>query len=68
MRYIEITIAGVLELSWKEWLDGFSLSYTEERKTCITGEIEDQAQLFGLFGKLRDLGVEILKIQFGPKD
>ena len=40
------------------------LTQTIHGETVIAGEIVDQAALYGLIGKLRDLGVKLLSITF----
>jgi len=62
---VEIRVQEHLDEQWAEWLDGFSLAYTEQNETVLTGSITDQAFLYGLIAKLRDLGVKILAIHFG---
>ncbi len=66
MQRAEIRIAGHLDAQWAEWFEGFTLSYPDDRHTLLCGEVADQASLYGLFAKLRDLGVRILAIDFNP--
>ena len=58
--------------TWTDWLDGFTLTHAEQGKTILTGEVEDQAALYGLIAKLRVLGVVLvsvnLNIQQSKKD
>lgn len=65
MQPVEIRIQEQLDAQWAEWLNGFTLTYTEQGETILTGSISDQAALYGLIAKLRDLGVKILAIRFG---
>ncbi|HEY5731447.1 MAG TPA: hypothetical protein VLA72_22140 [Anaerolineales bacterium] len=62
MHQVEIRIEGRLDNSWTEWLEGFAFSYTEQDETILTGEVEDQAALYGLIAKLRDLGVKLISV------
>ncbi len=66
MQRAEIRIAGRLDAQWAEWFDGFTLSYPNDQHTLLCGEVTDPAALYGLFAKLRDLGVTILSIDFNP--
>lgn len=66
MQYVEIRVEGNLDETWADWLDGFILTYTKD-ETILTGEIKDQAKIYGLIGKLRDMGVILLSITIGPK-
>lgn len=64
MPRLEIRLDGCLDKTWADWLDGFTLTHTEEGETILTGEIKDQAALFGLIAKLRDLGVTLISVNF----
>ena len=65
MQRVEIHIEGRLDPLWIEWLDGFSISYTGDNETVLTGQVTDQAALYGLIAKLRDLGVKLLSVNLG---
>jgi hypothetical protein len=64
MQSVEIRIKGHLDENWSEWLDGFTLIHTEQDETILTGMIQDQAALYGLMAKLRDLGVRLIMVNF----
>jgi hypothetical protein len=65
MQRVEIRIEGWLDPLWIDWLDGFSLAYAGENETILTGQVTDQAALYGLIAKLRDLGVKLLSVNYG---
>jgi len=67
MQSVEICIEGHLDKSWIEWLDGFTLTHTQEGETVLAGVLEDQAALYGLIAKLRDLGVKLVSIHLMPR-
>ena len=62
MQQVEICVEGHLDLTWAEWLDGFTLTHTEQGETILTGKVKDQAALYGLIAKLRDLGVKLVSV------
>ena len=64
---VEIRVKGHLDKNWTEWLDGFTLTHTEQDETILTGSVQDQAALYGLMAKLRDLGVKLIAINFGEQ-
>jgi hypothetical protein len=64
MQRAEIRIAGHLDPKWAEWFEGFDLTYTENGETILTGCVADQAALYGLIAKLRDLGVVLISVNF----
>lgn len=63
MHKVTIRIQGDLDPQWEEWFEGFELDITKPGETLLTGVVEDQAALYGLVGKLRDLGAKLLEIK-----
>ena len=59
MQRVEIRVKGHLDESWTEWLEGFTFTHTDQDETLLAGAVEDQAALYGLIAKLRDLGVQL---------
>lgn len=62
---VEIRVEGHLDQTWAEWLDGFNLAHTVRDETVLTGKVKDQAALYGLIAKLRDLGVKLISVNSG---
>lgn len=62
MPQVEIRVEGRLDPSWADWLDGFALTHGEGDETLLSGSVEDQAALYGLIAKLRDLGLNLVSI------
>jgi hypothetical protein len=60
---VEIRIQGQLDPGWVEWFNGFSLLPDEEDESILTGFVPDQAALYGLIGKLRDLGIHLISVR-----
>ncbi len=60
MQQIQIRVKGQIDERWSEWLDGLTITHTEEGETVLSGEVLDQAALYGLIAKLRDLGLPLL--------
>ena len=65
MQRVEIRVEGLLDRTWAEWLDGFHLAHIEGDETLLTGKVNDQAALYGLIAKLRDLGVKLISVNSG---
>ncbi len=63
-RY-QIEVEGHLDERWSEWLGEFEIAHTEADggATILTGELPDQAALYGLLGKMRDLGLVLLSMK-----
>ena len=58
----EIRLKGHLEDRWADWLGGLTLTLEENGETLLTGPPIDQATLFGLLRKVRDLGMPLLSV------
>lgn len=67
MQPVEIRVKGHLDEKWAEWLDGFTLTHVEPEETVLTGMVQDQAALYGLIAKMRDLGVNLITVSFGEQ-
>ena len=63
MQRVEIRIEGHLDPTWEAWLDGFTLNHSEGGETILTGAVRDQAALYGVIAKLRDLGAVLVSIK-----
>lgn len=63
MQRVEIRVEGHIDVTWAEWLDDFTLSHNKRGETILTGKVKDQAALYGLIAKLRDLGVKLISIK-----
>ena len=68
MHRAVIRVNEHLDKRWEDWMDGFTILHTAQNETILTGCVPDQAALYGLMAKLRDLGVVILSISFGEAD
>lgn len=67
----QIKVKGHLGLEWADWFEGFAITLESDGDTLLTGPIVDQAALFGLIRKVRDLGIPLVSVncvQTGPAD
>ena len=60
-RY-RIVLRGRLSERFESAFDGMSLEHGPNR-TVLTGDIRDQAQLYGLIGRLQEFGIELLAVE-----
>lgn len=65
-QHFEIRIRGHLSDLHSDNFEGMQTTKLTNGETLISGEIEDQAQLFGLLIRIRDLGVPLLEINCCP--
>jgi hypothetical protein len=62
MLPVEIRVKGRIDERWSEWLDDLTITHTDQDETVLTGSIVDQAALYGLIAKLRDLGLPLSSV------
>lgn len=59
----EIRIKGRLDSGyWAEWFDNMTVAVEEDGITVLRGPITDQAALYGILSRLRDLAVPLLSV------
>lgn len=61
-RY-RIRISGHLDPAWSGWFDGLTITQQADGTTTLVGLVVDQAALFGLLARLRDLGATLLSVE-----
>jgi hypothetical protein len=61
-RY-RIRIRGHLDPTWSAWFDSLTIIQAEDGTTELAGPLVDQAALFGLLARLRDLGATLLLVE-----
>ena len=58
----EIRVMGHLADRWADWFGGLTITLEEDGDTLLAGPVVDQAALFGLLRKVRDLGMPLLSV------
>lgn len=58
----QIRLRGYLSSQWACWFDGMDISLEANGDTLLTGPVIDQAALYGLLKKVRDLGLPLLSL------
>jgi hypothetical protein len=67
----QIRLQGHLGSQWTDWFGGLTLTLEEGGDTLLTGPVTDQAALFGLLKKVRDLSLPLVSVsplEPGPAD
>lgn len=67
----EIKVEGHLDDQWGDWFGGATITLEGNGDTLITRPVIDQAALYGLLKKVRDLGmplVSVKRVQPGRED
>jgi hypothetical protein len=58
----QIRLKGHLGRQWTEWFEGLTITLEDNGETLLTGPVVDQAALFGLLRKVRNLGLPLLSV------
>jgi len=58
----QIRIKGHLDREWTDWFEGLTITLEEDGDTLLTGPVVDQAALYGLLKKVRDLGLQLVSV------
>lgn len=61
-EYYEIKIRGRLDQGWSEWFAGLALTHLEGDETLLHGHLPDQAALYGLIERIRDLNLKLISV------
>ena len=63
--YYSITVWGHLDAYWAPWFDGLTVTNRPNGEAILAGPIIDQAALYGVLVKIRDLGLPLVAVQPG---
>jgi hypothetical protein len=64
----EIRIKGQLSQQWSSWFEGLAIALDANGDTLLTGSGIDQAALYGLLKKVRDLGMPLVSVSSVVRD
>lgn len=56
----EIVVKGHLDADWSGWFEGLTITHNDKGETMLSGQIRDQAALYGLLAKVRDMGLSLV--------
>ena len=58
----QIRIEGQLGPQWTDWFGGLTITPEATGATLLTGPVVDQAALYGVLRRVRDLGLPLLSV------
>ena len=64
----QIRFKGHLDRTWSAWFDGLTISHEANGETVLAGPIPDQAALYGLMEKARNLQLTLVAVGEVPAD
>jgi hypothetical protein len=62
MQQIEIRVKGHLDRRWSDWFGGLAICHSDSGETILSGSLPDQAALYGIIARLRDLGMSLTSL------
>jgi hypothetical protein len=57
-----IQVRGHLASEWSDWFEGLTIRCRPDGTTTLSGPIRDQAALFGVLLRVRDLGLPLVSV------
>ena len=61
VRY-QIRFKGQLDPTWSAWFDGLTISHEANGQTVLAGPLPDQAALYGVLEKARNLNLTLVSL------
>jgi hypothetical protein len=62
MLHTEIRVKGIIEREWMDWFEDLAIVTQSPDETVLIGDLTDQAALYGLLAKLRDLRFDLQSV------
>lgn len=66
-KTVTIKIKGIIDSQWQVCFQGMQISH-ERDNSIIHGSVLDDAQLYGIIDKMRDLNLSIISLSTGTGD
>jgi hypothetical protein len=63
--YYQIRLACQIDPAWSEWsewLDGLTITQTDDGTSVLSGFIRDQSELHGVLARIRDLALPLISV------
>jgi hypothetical protein len=58
----QIRLKGHLAPQWTDWFEGLTITLEDNGDTLLTALVVDQAALYGLLRKVRDIGLPLISV------
>ena len=62
MQQVEIRVKGRINKQWSDWFGGLTINHSDPDEAVLTGLVSDQAALYGIISRLRDLGLQLASV------
>jgi hypothetical protein len=64
----EIRVRGKLDARWSRWFANLQVIPQPNGESLLTGPIRDQAALYGVISRMRDLGLVLISVHRVPRE
>lgn len=61
-RVYEFRVEGHLADRWSDWFEGLTIRNDSNGETTLTGQLTDQAALFGVLTRIHDLNLILISV------
>ncbi len=65
MLWVEIRLKGEIGGNWLDWLGDLTITHPVHNQTVLSGQVADQAAIFGLLANLWTLGLSLISVDVG---
>ena len=62
--YCEIVVKSHLDMDWSGWFEGLTIAHNDKGETIVSGSIRDQAALYGVLAKMRDMALFLISVRY----
>ncbi len=62
MLHTEVRIRGMIGKEWADWFEDLAIIACPPEETVLVGNLPDQAALYGLLARLRDLRFDLRSV------
>ncbi len=63
MAQVIIHIKGSIDPNWSDWLAGMQINLLAKGETQLSGNLPDQAALFGVLSRIHSLGLALISVR-----
>ncbi len=61
--WYEVLVEGQFNPAWFNWLDEWEITPLPDGNTYLSGPVNDQPALHGIFAQIRDMNIKIISVK-----
>ncbi len=63
MLHVKVRVKGRIEQEWADWFEDLTITLLPSGDTLLSGDLPDQAALYGVLARLRDLRFDLRSVE-----